>query len=493
MASGISIVTENEIDRASKAFFENLSTKSRVDELDADVLKSDWCDEIISRLHYLDNIFNNPKRFLEVEELILDIEKAKKADVDSVKHLSKHSDFISEFDEERDMVIPKKIMNSIKEDTFDLYENRFAYSLVLLIEDLIFRFETYNDDKKTNVKERFFYSGDSKVDDEDIECRITMASRTSYDKTTGMPPRIKQKIETIKNSLSVWQHSAMYVDLKRRRVPMVQNPIKRTNTILKNPNFQQAIQLWDYLYNYSVGTRNNETGESTDLLNEETTKIINNSLLVYYLVMKRMNTNSTVDSKNYTSELKKASIDMINNSTAMLMALDQNFTRDDMVDTAVQAYDNVKKEKGADASVISDKIRETVKEYIDKVNNSFFSFSEEGLVMDDGEKKDEPKKDKTDELKDDFEKEFENDELLKEMKEAELKDIEVVDRTVDEELLDEFNGEENQTEESPKEEIELEEEEIELPKVKTEQIKDVQVKGKKVDDELLDKLEGDEK
>ena len=49
----------------------------------------------------------------------MDIEKAKKADVDSVKHLSKHSDFISDFDEEKNMVIPKKLMNSIKEDTYE--------------------------------------------------------------------------------------------------------------------------------------------------------------------------------------------------------------------------------------------------------------------------------------------------------------------------------------------------------------------------------------
>lgn len=438
MAGGISIVTENEIDRASKTFFENLTTKARVDELDADVLKTDWCDEIISRLHYLDNIFNNPKRFLEIEELILDIEKAKKADVDSVKHLSKHSDFISDFDEERDMVIPNKIMNSIKEDTFDLYENRFAYSLALLIEDLIYRFETFNDDKKTNVKERFFYSGDSKVDDEDIECRITMAARTTYDQKTGVPPRVKQKIETIKNSLNAWKHSALYVDLKRRRVPMVQNPIKRTNTILKNPNFQQAIQLWDYLYNYSIGTRNNETGESSDLINEETTKLINNSLLVYYLVMKRMNTNSNVDSKNYDSDLKKATLDMINNSTAMLMSLDQNFSRDDMIETAVQAYDNVQKVKGADASVIGEKIRETIKEYIDKVNDSFFSFNEEGIVIDDeNNKKATEKKD----MKDKFEKDFNENENLKAMNNLELRDIEVKNKGIDEKVVEAITGE----------------------------------------------------
>lgn len=378
---GINIVTENQIDRISSEFFTKLQTKTRVDELDADIMRTDWCDEIISRIHYIDNIFTNPKRFLEIEELILDIEKAKKADVDSVKHLSKHSDFISDFDEEKNMVIPKKLMNSIKEDTYDLYENRFAYTLVLLIEDLIYRFETYEDDKETNIKERFFYGGDTQVDNEKIECQISMTASTKFNNKTGLPPRIKEKIDVVKNALIGWQHSVLYKDLKKRRVAQVQNPIKRTNTILKNPNFQQAAELWDFLYSYSVGTRNNESGESTDLINEETTKLVNNSLLIYYLIMKRMNTKGQIDNQNYREEIKAASLEMMNNSMAMLMQMDANYSKEDMMSEAGKSYEKIIKEKGADASEISNKIKETIKDYLDKVNYSFFAFGKDGIEL----------------------------------------------------------------------------------------------------------------
>lgn len=378
----IDVVTESDIARTSKEFYTNLNTNIRVDEIDGDVLRTDWCDQILNTAHYIDNIFGNPKRFLEVEELIVDIEKSKKVDSDSVKHLSKHSNFISDFDEEEDRVQPNKIMNAIKEDTFDLYENRFAYSLVNLIADLIFRFEHFNDDRKSQVNERFFYAGNTHVKEEDIECKITMASIAKYDEKTGLPPRVKSKVDQIKNYLTVWQHSAMYKDLKRRRVPNVTHPIKRTNTILKNPNFQAAVQLWDFLYNYKIGERNNETGESSELISEESANLVNNSMLIYYLIMKRMNTKTPVDRQSFNVPLQEATVGMLNSVASLMMELNKSMKKEDLMGAAGAAYEHVKNLKGADASEISEKIKKTIKEFIDTVNYSYFELDEEGISID---------------------------------------------------------------------------------------------------------------
>ena len=57
------------------------------------------------------------------EEIILDIEKTKKVTIESIKHLAKHTNFISEYKEEEDFIKPSKLLNVLKEETFNTYEN----------------------------------------------------------------------------------------------------------------------------------------------------------------------------------------------------------------------------------------------------------------------------------------------------------------------------------------------------------------------------------
>ena len=76
----------------------------------------------------IDNIFENPKRFIVSQDEILNIEKSKKVGVETVKHLSKHTNFISEVDEETGDIKPEKLLNELKEETFNTYENRFIYT-----------------------------------------------------------------------------------------------------------------------------------------------------------------------------------------------------------------------------------------------------------------------------------------------------------------------------------------------------------------------------
>ena len=54
--------------------------------------------------------------------------------------------------------------------------------------------------------------------------------------------------------------------LKKEGAAKVTHPIKRTNVILKNPNFQIAAKLWDYLYNYTENLNDQDKDEEKEFV-----------------------------------------------------------------------------------------------------------------------------------------------------------------------------------------------------------------------------------
>lgn len=65
----------------------------------------EWIDVVELTLPYIDNILRSPNRFIVNEEEIVKIELARKITVDSIKHLSKHTNLIQEVDENDDINI----------------------------------------------------------------------------------------------------------------------------------------------------------------------------------------------------------------------------------------------------------------------------------------------------------------------------------------------------------------------------------------------------
>ena len=88
---------------------------------------NDWIDIIEEILPSIDAIVRNPRRFITIEEDIIDISLARQISVESVKHLAQHTQFIASVDNKKGTVTPSKILNTSKEESFEVYENRFLY------------------------------------------------------------------------------------------------------------------------------------------------------------------------------------------------------------------------------------------------------------------------------------------------------------------------------------------------------------------------------
>ena len=75
----------------------------------------EWVDRLEDVIPYIDNILRNPKRFIINDEEIVKVELAKRVTVESVIHLSQHTNLIQKIEDNGD-VKPSKILNG-KNDT----------------------------------------------------------------------------------------------------------------------------------------------------------------------------------------------------------------------------------------------------------------------------------------------------------------------------------------------------------------------------------------
>ena len=215
-------------------------------------LSFDWLDEIEKACPFIDDIVRHPKVTLVKDERVVEVERAKKITADSVKDLSKHSDYINDFDGE-DVKI-SKILDIRNEETYNIYENRFLYTLIKDLDTFIYEKEKELEDLDlADDKVLEYYSstvsGDEKVN---IELRVTASKETDgdYGKLKAIVEKEKHRISRVKEFIKSWFRSDFFKELEKLHTPLINPPVKPTNVILKNPNFQLAVKLWEYIRNY---------------------------------------------------------------------------------------------------------------------------------------------------------------------------------------------------------------------------------------------------
>lgn len=210
------------------------------------VSDTSWIDMIEESIPYLDNIIRNPRRFIVQEENILPIEKTKVVTEEAIRHLAQNTGLIQEVNEDG-TVIPLKLLNVYREETFDLYENRFIKSLV----DNLYRFvsdKLNESDQKSFAKidNNVTYQGVMKEKNAQIKINLTLESKIDREiNLTKNGHTLDERISYIKEVLGTFRSSTFIKNLGE--VTPVRSPIRKTNVILKEPNFKKALELWEFL------------------------------------------------------------------------------------------------------------------------------------------------------------------------------------------------------------------------------------------------------
>ena len=333
----------------------------------------EWIEKMAFTIPYLDNIFRSPNRFIVNEEEIVKIEQAKKVSVETIKHLSKNTNFIQTVDNKTGDVTPSKLLNVRKEETYNTYENRLIYTLVLNMQRFIKKKkekigieekeESKEEDNKNN--KLMEYSATSTVKNEQVEVNVSLSSKLSpggVAKKQNMQQIIEQ-LEEVENKIRGLQSTDVYKTLEKAHIIEVKDPVKKTNVILKNVNFQYAMKLWDYLKdNYDdKNIFEEEKKDYTDSSNLK--KMADETFLLHYLTMKTLD--DDIEEKQETKdEIKNIVIDQMIDK---ILEVDENLSEEQIKNLVAQKYEVIKYRKVAVVQEIQKIFKEHIKNYMNKI------------------------------------------------------------------------------------------------------------------------------
>ena len=259
-----------------------------------------WVDAIEACIIPLDNIVRNPRRFIVQEEEIVPIERARKITAESVRHLAQHTNLIARVD--GDNVTPSQILNVFREESYEIYENRFIFTLIrMLIRFIDTRYDalfTLRDDE--NMASLKMISNVEKGG-EKIQYKLEISSQSGTE-STGRDTKEHdafQRIGHIKQIINEFGRSAFMNELQH--CTPVRPPIMRTNVIMKDPNFQACLRLWQFISSYDDVGYEIIAHESNEMVSEEYRNDLNRLYAFNYLLLK----NNTVSFQETAAKLKK--------------------------------------------------------------------------------------------------------------------------------------------------------------------------------------------
>lgn len=351
----------------SKKFIDSAESSLKVQTEKKYVTRDvEWMNLMEEVIPHLDHVFRTPNRFIQNEEEIVKIEQARKVSVETIKHLSKNTNFIQTVEEKTGNVIPSKLLNVRKEETYNTYENRLAYTLIqnvkffinkkkqLLIESLSVE---KNDENKDNKK--LEYNAKSKLNDEAVDINVSISSKLdsqgkdSQEKNKDM----LERIESIERKITDIESNDVYKILDKLHVTLVKDPIRKTNMILKNVHFQYIMKLWEFIKD-NFNENANSTEENKDYMDDgQLKKMMDEAFLLQYLVMKTLDEDET--EKQDTKKEVKAII--LEQMLDKMIDLDEDITEEQLHQLVAEKYEVIKYKKMA---VLQD-IQKIFKKHID--------------------------------------------------------------------------------------------------------------------------------
>lgn len=248
-------------------------------------IDEEWVNEIEAALPALYEVVMNPRKFIEEQREVVNIAMARNINAESVRHLIQHSDMIDKYSEDG-TVVPNRILNVFKEESYNIYENRFICTLLAELQQFVNKrynviFENSKDELGT------FFEMESRIDNytEMVEYKVQVKIR---DKQTDLDneqnnanifARIAKIYKTV-NSLV----NTEFVRIMRA-YPSVRHPIVKTNAIGKNVNYKACHKLWNFIYTYDKVGYRVELVKQEPVISRDFEKDIYNSFIWHYAML----------------------------------------------------------------------------------------------------------------------------------------------------------------------------------------------------------------
>ncbi|MBE6818300.1 MAG: DUF2357 domain-containing protein [Ruminococcaceae bacterium] len=216
------------------------------------VVDLDWVEAIESTLMYIDKAIREQRRFIEVTEEVVPIEKARGITTESVRHLAQHTNLIARV--EGSDVTPERILNIQREESFAIYENRFLYTLLQKLAYFVgLRYKALSDAPNDSFSKVQLHR-DFQVFDEKVEYDLSFAIESHTNTKVDLNADVTtlsgyERVLRIRTILGDFLSTPLMRELTG--CEPVRPPILHTNLMTKNPNFKKSLDLWNYIETYT--------------------------------------------------------------------------------------------------------------------------------------------------------------------------------------------------------------------------------------------------
>ena len=216
------------------------------------VIDMEWVEMIEGKLPYIEKAIDEQRKFIEEYKEVDRIDKVKQVGKDAVQHLTQHANLIMAIEDDGS-VIPERLLNTHREDSFATYENRFLHTLIqncIMFVEARFRAlqDAPNDSSSKMTMEREIRIG-HEVFGFNLEHHAEKHERDKVDRDEDLSSLTDyERIERIRMKLDDFCNTELIKSLNG--CIKVKSPINKTNCIKQDPAFKQCYDLWVFIEGY---------------------------------------------------------------------------------------------------------------------------------------------------------------------------------------------------------------------------------------------------
>ena len=137
------------------------------------------------------------------------------------------------------------------------------------------------------------YNGKTRLGKDEVNITLNMETNSFEDLsgTSSSGESVEQRLAKIELVVADFLKTPFVKELVN--AAPVKSPIRKTNTILKNPNFQKALELWEFIEQYDVKDKK-EVNDSHEKVDEEKTKNrMDMAFFLDYVILNESDSNKT--------------------------------------------------------------------------------------------------------------------------------------------------------------------------------------------------------
>ncbi len=269
------------------------------------IFDDSWMDSLEQAIPVIDKLTRKPRETLKKTSMVVPVERAKRVDKDTIRHLASNTQFIKNIDKDGN-VLPSKVLTSFSDSDLGTYENRFLRSLVdnlyIFVEkryDLIIKKMHTEYVNFLNVKSEIEWQG--ATIDYDVTLKINQNMES--DEIDQQNQILLDRITALRTSVTNFKLSKFMMDMKE--FAPIQPPIMQTNLLQKNVDFRRCYDLWILIeqvdrigYDVDVFERNIE-------FKDQYLADIENTLMVLYATVANNQTSEFVINQTTPYDYRK--------------------------------------------------------------------------------------------------------------------------------------------------------------------------------------------